>query len=156
MVEASFLISSRWRNLRRSYLFKKITDYKFHHYLLKTKKFRNQITWEIKQIGKILIKSIIKESVAEKTYLCVKHDCNNIVFGLGIVFFNQVNNFLVGWMVSMRHIQPSNIHSLLSQLPYPFPGVRGRTNCANNLGLPYNCRLRQLTRWSFTRLHNST
>ena len=69
-------------------------------------------------------------------HLGIKHNCNYVVLGLSIIFFNQINNFLMRSMVSMRHIQSGNIHPSLSQLPNHFPGVGRRTNGANNLCLP--------------------
>lgn len=94
------------------------------------------------------------KSEGKKTCLGVKHDGDNIVFCLGIIFFNQINNFLMWCMVSMGHIKTSNIHSSLCQLPYHLPGVGWGANCANNFCLAPDCGLWPHTNRCVTELWN--
>lgn len=83
----------------------------------------------------------------DQAYLGIKHDCNHIVFWLSIVLFHQINDLLMGCMISMRHVQPSNIHSGLSKLPYHLPCVGRWADSADYLCLaphiwfgPYSLR----------------
>lgn len=70
------------------------------------------------------------------------------------MFHNQINDFLVRCMVSMGHIQTCNIHRSLCQLPYHFPSIGCRTNCANNLHLASYCKLRSCTQRCVTTFLN--